>query len=724
MTSPADEFIKKAVEHRENDRIDEAIIAARRAIALDSENANSWWQLALAVHDKNGTSAAIPHFKKTLELSPSFAYGWHRLGLAYKTDGQTLDAIDCWETATEIDQERAATLKLLLGSYRELANDDDNEKIFNTLKRIDDQGALDTEDINSLGIEYYKRKDYNNAIIYFRRYASESLGGQAALGLYNLGLAYSAPEIRRNIDAIDAWEFALYLIPTYEKAKVSHERVLAPLLKLQERVRSNKVALISTDQWYSNYINPYELLALEHPMGIRNIGIRYTNPWESIDIKQIQKAKKRLIQEIDLEDGHVQWMPGLRIDRSMAIKIADELNDELSKRWHYEVFVCEPLLNFLSRGEIDYFLVKPNTVRGVIGLEKMHESPDQFAPWLSKKFAPQYAMVLSAAVQRMDMASIESLLAGRLCVIPEDEDKCFEAVHRQIQNLMSPLRELADKSELLKPSVSAIEQALSNGNMSSILAMLPMAFQQEQNEAAALIRRISIACYNHHDDADLAKEVLALATKFTLPSPSFRHKLNEDMKTLSDSIAEARKHESSLTYSGQEYSIRREGVKFANTIIATAEIETVRWGISVNRTNGQATYAFSMTIGGRGSKIASLAWSSSANIEAQEKLFDKFVEAVYAYVLPTVVDKINAELNKGTRLSIGPATLNESGVIFTIKGWFSDKQELCPWHRVNARLSNGDLVIEDSSNSKATLSMPLKETDNAFVLFLIIKNKS
>ena len=52
MTSPAEEFIKKAVEHRENDRLDEAIIAARRATALDPDSANAWWQLALAVHDK------------------------------------------------------------------------------------------------------------------------------------------------------------------------------------------------------------------------------------------------------------------------------------------------------------------------------------------------------------------------------------------------------------------------------------------------------------------------------------------------------------------------------------------------------------------------------------------------------------------------------------------------------------------------------------------------
>ena len=93
MPSLAEEFVKKAVEHRENGRLDEAIIAARRATALDPESANSWWQLGLAVTDKEGYGAALSPLKKTVELTPSFAYGWHRLGLAYKKTGQTDEAV-------------------------------------------------------------------------------------------------------------------------------------------------------------------------------------------------------------------------------------------------------------------------------------------------------------------------------------------------------------------------------------------------------------------------------------------------------------------------------------------------------------------------------------------------------------------------------------------------------------------------------------------------------
>lgn len=708
MSSPAEEFIKKAVEHRENDRLEEAIIAARRATSLDPDNANSWWQLALAVHDKDGYGVAFPHFKKTIELAPSFAYGWHRFGMANKKTGQTDPAVDCWETAIELDPERTDTLVLLLAAYREREKEGDEEKIFSVLKLLDAQSALPTDEVNRLGIEYHKRKDYYKSIIYFRRYASEDSG---PVGLFNLGLAYNAPEIGQDVDAVDAWQRALLRDPTYEKAKTSLDRTIKPLLDLKYKIQTYGKPLIADDHWYANYINPYELLALDD-----------VDPWD-LDIKVVQKAKKALLQEIDLEDGRVDWMPGLKIDRSMAIKVTDELNEEWSRYWHYVVFQTKPLLNFLSRGKLDQFLVDAEDPP-TYALDTLDTHSDEFGPWLSKRFAPQYDLALTEAIQSKDMASIECLLDGRRWVTPEDEDKCFDGAHRQVQKLLLPLEEASNRSERIKPSVESVKKVLADGSLGAILTVLPMAFQTEQNQAATLIRSISIDAYNKHEEADLAKDILELARAFAVRSPSLRHRLDEDASTLNERIADQRKDESTLELQGQEHSIKREGVRFGSTSIPVKEIETIRWGISVSRPNGKETYAFSMAVGGRGSTVARLAWSTSGNIQAQEGLFTKFVDAAFAYLIPTVMEKLNMELNRGSTIHVGPAVVSKSGITFTIEGWFSNKRELCPWHRLNAHLSNGDLVISDSANSKASISMPLKDTDNAFVLYLMIKKQS
>jgi tetratricopeptide (TPR) repeat protein len=704
----AEEYIKKAVEHRENDRLDEAIIAARRATNLDPENANSWWQLALAVHDKEGYGAAFPHFKKTVELAPSFAYGWHRLGIAYKKTSQTDEAVKCWEQATAIDPERTDTLKLLLAAYREREKVGDEEKLFETLKLIENHGVLEADEINRLGIEYHNRKEYYRAIIYFRKYALETPG---PIGYFNLGLAYNAREIGQDLDAIDAWRRALARDPAYAKAQSSIDGAIKSLEALRSRVLTNGKPLVTEKQWYINYINPFELLSLED-----------IDPWD-IDIKHVQKAKKALIQEIELEDGNIEWMPGLKMDRSMAMKVADDLNNDTNIYWHHLVFQYKPLLNFLSRGSLELFLVDSEE-SPVDVLNALDDDPDGLGPWLSKLFTPQFNILLTEAIQQGDMASLECLLKGRRWVVSEDEDKCFESAHRHIEQLLLPLKDASDRSERIKPSVAGIQRVLANGNLGTVLTILPMAFQQEQTKAATLIRSISIDCYNHHQDADLAREVLKLASPFAVRSPSLRSRLDEDMATLNERIAHERKDEASLTIASQPYSIKREGVKFGSVFIPTSEIETIRWGVYITRTNGIATHEFSMTIGGPSSKIARLTWTASSKVESQQELFNKFVDAAFAYVIPTVLEKFTAELNRGSKLQIGGTPVSKAGITFTIKGWFSEKQDLCPWSRVTASLSNGDLILSDSTNSKATITMPLKDTDNAFIVYLMVKNKS
>lgn len=105
MSQEIDDLVKKCVELREAGRLEEAIISARRATSVDPESANAWWQLALAVAEKDGDAAALEHFKQTVELADQYGFGWHRLGNAYKEIEKMDEAIVAWETACEYDQD-------------------------------------------------------------------------------------------------------------------------------------------------------------------------------------------------------------------------------------------------------------------------------------------------------------------------------------------------------------------------------------------------------------------------------------------------------------------------------------------------------------------------------------------------------------------------------------------------------------------------------------------
>ncbi len=322
MSTDAQEWITKATELREEGRVEESIIAARKATSIEPDSANAWWQLALSVSRKNGDAAALEHLLKTVELAPHFAFGWHRVGVAYSKAGLIDEAEEAWKTAVNEDSERTDSLRALLQLYKKREAEGDKEQILTILEQLEAQNSLTNPDVHTLAIAYHNKGEYLNAIPLYKRYIAEQ---DDEYGYFNIGLAYSQPTISQDVDAVDAWRQSLRVNPEYDRPKTSIASVLPKLLALKNRVLASTSAaqLIPPDQWFVHYLNPYELL-------------NFTDLESSFDLetKEIQRAKNGLIHEIQLEDGVVSWMPGLTIDRSRLIQVTDELHDEEKKEWH------------------------------------------------------------------------------------------------------------------------------------------------------------------------------------------------------------------------------------------------------------------------------------------------------------------------------------------------------------------------------------------------------
>lgn len=91
-----------------------------------------------------------------------------------------------------------------------------------------------------------------------------------------------------------------------------------------------------------------------------------------------------------------------------------------------------------------------------------------------------------------------------------------------------------------------------------------------------------------------------------------------------------------------------------------------------------------------------------------------------AYLLPGVIDRINAGIESNSGPRIGPLVLLKEGIQFQVAGWFSTKPHLCPWARVKSTIDNGDAILTDLTNSKAKAILPLSDIDNALALHLIV----
>jgi tetratricopeptide (TPR) repeat protein len=617
-------------------------------------------------------------------------------------------AIECWETAIDLDPERHDSLVSLVDACQARERDGDDERVFKALQALEALGRVPGHHYNTLGIAYYNRKQHQRAIRCYKNYAIYDDG---PIGYYNLALAYNSPEVRQPADAVDALRKAIARDPSYEKAQQMLGRVVPGQVALAARVwQRHEESALAQDQWYSNYVNPYELLQLAEDGEV-----------QEADAKAIQKAKKILLQEIELEEGVVSWVPGLRIDRSRALRLVEEIVQSDTATFHQTVAEWPHLNLFLSRGQIDLFMVneKFDTANKIFDL--LHDFPD-FAAWASPIFAAQFNLVFSKALEARGADLVELLSSGRRFVLSQDEEYCFEGAQRQVKRLLEPLEAAAKAAKSTPPTVAAVRAALAKGGLDKILAVLPQALQSMQLDAASMIRSISIAANNDHGDADLAKEILQVGRAFAGRSPSLQHQMNEDAKALDELIKQRSEDEAHVTQKGVNFSITRKGATFGPKHIAAADVRSARWGMVYKRLGDSLGIDFSIVLRSV-TETLTLSWTSYTDLEEQKRLFRNLSNAVMTYLMPTILERMDKDMDDGRSVQVGEAVVNAQGVTFTIKGWFSDKTEVCPWRRVKVELENGDVILTDATNSKAKITLPAAQVDNAFPLFFLAKSR-
>lgn len=111
-------------------------------------------------------------------------------------------------------------------------------------------------------------------------------------------------------------------------------------------------------------------------------------------------------------------------------------------------------------------------------------------------------------------------------------------------------------------------------------------------------------------------------------------------------------------------------------------------------------------------------------MEKHRGYFDNLINAAFNYVFPSLMEKIEARLNGGGSINIGPCKVTRFGVHYEVKGWIFTDQHFVPWRRVRVSIDNGDLYVVDFNDSKKRVSFSLRETDNAPLLRILANIKN
>lgn len=698
----ADALIEKAKSLRTESKFAEAIIAAREATRVDPDNADAWWQLGLATQFGQSLAKALAAFKKTTELAPHFGSGWFRLGMAEAEVGTEAAAMVSLRLAFELDSD----LEQALDKLAELAEkaEDAAEELW-ALEQLSERNNLSSYQCNRLGILYHNRSAYSQAIHFYRRCAREA---NDSAGWINLGLVLNEAAVSQDADAVDVLRRGQRLYPDRDRFKTLLDGLLPKVLALSDDVRARDKPILTLDEQYQHYINPIELLELGD------------DDLDELGAKEIQKAKRRLLQEIDLEDGKISWMGGSVIDRSRALSLCDEIaSNEVALSNHVRVYRDKRLRDFLSRGVVDHFLVSPHDEERE-AQDTFEDEDDEFGDWLSPVFAAQYNLVLAKMVEQKEMQIVECLLDGRRWVRPQHEELCFEATKRIVGRLIEGLEETRKLATTQKLGPPEIKSALARGQLGKLLEMLPNHFSEELSSTFYLIRGASIDANNKHDDTDLALAILEVSRPLAMKSAQLRHHYEEDSKQLRELKAEADKNSAKLTMGGKPLEITKAGARFGERFIPAQDVTSLRWGAMANAGGRAGMAKYLVVVGANRGPAIKVEWTTQETKE-QDEYFNQLTYAGLLHLMTPCIENLQRELDAGQRIRIGPAVATRYGLEVKVKGWFSDKDHVIGWSSVKTDLQHGVLTFSDPANHKASVTMPMMDTDNAVTLHWLIK---
>ncbi|MBY5946006.1 tetratricopeptide repeat protein [Photobacterium rosenbergii] len=702
MTENVKVLVEQAKELRNQLKLDEALSVAKQATEDYPYDANSWWQLSLTLIKLKHYAEAKDTLHKLINLEPHFSHAWFSLGEVYEELGKQEDAIWAYEQGLEEnpdDKWALNNISYLYQNRNQIDSDVDDDEV-HVLTRLDSIAPLATGQLNRLGLLHYQKNEFYQAIKYWERGVNLNTGPYF---LNNLALAYSKPDIGRTADAVDLYRLASVLYPDYEKAKTNLNILLQNLNTAPTDKHYQSDNLITPEQWYSFYINPFELLNAPNDKDLK-----YFND------KIVQKLKKNMLQEIELEDGQLPWLNGLEIDKSKALSICEDLFDDTKKEYHWIIFRDKPLLTFLTRGTVSHFRIDPLKSQFET-LNKVYNDTG-FIDWLSTPFSKQYDHLLSLAFSKNRFDLVMIMLQGRRYVSNTFADRCFISSYKAADKLLLPLRNLQDKSVESLVSVEEIRSVIRDGNI-LIIDELPIYFRDLQNEIIEIIINIGVSCYNKHNKTEESKRVFDFALKFNKLTPVNKHRLEENLETIKDYISEERKKEVFLTIGKKSYSVTKDFVTGGDKTLSIDTISGIRWGVTVKDRNVHDCLVSLESESGDNIDMRWLAQNSEG-----KKLYESVIDAILSYVLSSVYKKFTDRLQRGERLRIGSCTVTSAGVSFEKKGWFMTKQCSLPWSQVGVEMSNGELIVYDKYKEKDNSIMGFRESINAPLLMMLVKD--
>ncbi|SIO46582.1 tetratricopeptide repeat protein [Paraburkholderia phenazinium] len=100
---PAEEYVRSGIASAQGGRIDDAIVAYRKALKLNSQDAMTYNLLGYALLQKGNVGEALENLKTSVKIDPQYVWGYYNLALALWAAGERQEAIEALKSVIKIN---------------------------------------------------------------------------------------------------------------------------------------------------------------------------------------------------------------------------------------------------------------------------------------------------------------------------------------------------------------------------------------------------------------------------------------------------------------------------------------------------------------------------------------------------------------------------------------------------------------------------------------------
>jgi len=659
---------------------------------------------------------AVKIYQKAIAAGAS-AYAHNNLGWSLEKLEKHQEARDAYRMATQIEplnvlywRNLAERLSHLKEQAAELA----------ARRKLVACNGHNASDWNLLGCAIDRDKDNEGALAAFRKAAYLS-----ADTCYFTNMALMHSRLGQSLDAYHACRHALKLNATYATALAEKPKFEAALKLFPQSVQLKTSGEIGPH----DYVNPYVLLDLTETDEQPEAYEWFDQPTEWGELLgSLNRRRRKLKAELELNDGALGWLPELSITDEVVHRVLADLDDDGWHANHWAVFRMPMLKRFLMFGELDYFYSREYPpyplIAEIAGADTDDYEHEEFIEFISPFFSRRLAAAIKASLDSAKYEAVSALFATRLPVTATDYDEAIDPVRRHFARRRELLDALEAKLEhsAVKDTEIELEHA---GNEAKFLNILPAQHGAKLREdMCRAYRSISIALANHRDDYFTSERALKAAENFNV-SETTKVRLVADRTTIEGLIRredEKKKGEARLSLNLKLKSWFRERTleitptrfSWGEESISAEKIKAVRFGITINYTNGIKTGANSiLAVCDVTGKVIETNWLGEGN-------FSSAVQSVLGLYSTSILSGIISEIERGEKVCFGAVKAGKQGLEFET-GIVTTKLRMIPWCNVVAQQIAGGVYIFSNLDTKAQKTLTARHDWNACMIATLVE---